>query len=232
MTGMFFLPALCAGDLKTQLDTELWQIMKKIDYKLRFQFYHQLRFQSYVTKTILLQKLVTLHPKVIKWTKSLSDEEDQIRKMAKEVSDIANGGNGLILANQLLKVCSNYNNLTKSVICTMERGRLEELTLDMIAYSIVNALVEKQDQFKTMDSEGNVHFSLTYVTEFASLFFKAFPYVDLKPILIYVLNRLKEGDNFHEAIFLSGILQTMFGQKDLQVNLLNEKQLQSLAGGM
>ena len=50
--------------------------------------------------------------------------------------------------------------------------------------------------------------------------------------MIYVLNRLKDGDNFHEAIFLSGILQTMFGQKDLQVNLLNEKQLQSLAGGM
>jgi hypothetical protein len=152
--------------------------------------------------------------------------------MSKEVSELANGGNGLILANQLLHVCSVYSNLTKPAICAMERGRFEELTLDMIAYSILNTLVEKQDQFKTIDSEGNVHFALTYVTEFASLFFKAFPAVDLKPILIYVLNRLKEGDNFHEAIFLSGILQTMFGQKDLQVSLLNEKQLQSLAGGM
>ena len=56
----------------------------------------------------------------------------------------------------------------------MERGRFEDLTLDMIAYSILNTLVEKQDQFKTIDSEGNVHSSLTYVTEFASLFFKAY----------------------------------------------------------
>ena len=117
MTGEYFLPALCATkEYNSKLDNELWQIMKKIDFKNRFKFYHQLRFQSYITKTILLNKLVTLQPKAIKWTKSLSDEEDQIRKMSKEVSEIANGGNGLILANQLLKVCSNYNNLTKPLI--------------------------------------------------------------------------------------------------------------------
>lgn len=31
---------------------------------------------------------------------------------------------------------------------------------------------------------------------------------------------------------ISGILEQMFGWKDLQINLLNNKQLSSLAGGM
>ena len=206
--------------------------MKKIDFKDRFRFYQTLLCSGYLTSTTLLTKLVTLYPRAIKWTKSLSDDEDQIKKMSKEVSDIANGGNGLILATQLLKVCANYNNLTKPLILTMERGKFEDLTLDMISFSMLKTLVDKQEEFKKIDSEGNVPFSLTYLTGFAALFFKAFYTVDLKPVMVYVVNRLKAGDNFHETIFLSGIVQSMFGQKDLQVNLLNDEQLQSLAGGM
>lgn len=49
---------------------------------------------------------------------------------------------------------------------------------------------------------------------------------------MYVLNRLRDGDNTSEAFILSGILTAMSGWKDLEITLLNNKQLQCLAGGI
>lgn len=50
-----------------------------------------------------------------------------------------------------------------------------------------------------MDSEGFVCTNLTYLTEFASLFFKTFSSVDLVPLMTYYLNRIIDGDNFYEV---------------------------------
>ena len=63
--------------------------------------------------------------------------------MSKEVADVANGGNGLILANQLQAFYSNYKTLHKALIHTLEKGKLEDLTLDMIVYTIMKLLVDK-----------------------------------------------------------------------------------------
>jgi hypothetical protein len=34
---------------------------------------------------------------------------------------------------------------------------------------------------------------------------------------------MREGNNFYETIILSGILSSMFGWKDLEINILNDK---------
>jgi hypothetical protein len=114
----------------------------------------------------------------------------------------------------------------------MEKGTLTDLSLDMIAFSILRNLIEKQEEYSIIDSEGYIQQNFLYLTEFTSLFFKNFSNVDLIPLISYILNRLKQGDNYQEAFMLSTLLTTMFGFKDLEINILNEKQLLSLAGGI
>jgi hypothetical protein len=80
-----------------------------------------------------------------------------------------------------------------------------------------------------MDSDGFVTTNLTYLTEFAALFFKSFSSVELAPLMTYYLNRIKEGDNYYETFQLSAILKSMIGFKDLEIATLNPKQLLSLA---
>lgn len=47
----------------------------------------------------MLSKVIELTPKVIKWTKSLSEEKKQIEMLRKDANRLANGGNTLIFAN-------------------------------------------------------------------------------------------------------------------------------------
>lgn len=60
---------------------------------------------------------------------------------------IANGGNTLILAQQILFMCKNCSNLIEPIIESMERA-LRDLGLDMMAFVLLRHLSEKQDIFK------------------------------------------------------------------------------------
>lgn len=106
------------------------------------------------------------------------------------------------------------------------------MALDMMAFTMMRNLSEKQDEYNEMDSEGNLPLQFTHFIEFAALFFKTFHWVDMKPLIIYVLNRLNSGDKTGESFILSNILTNMSGWKDLEITQLNDKQLQCLAGGL
>jgi hypothetical protein len=149
------------------------------------------------------------------------------------VSALANGGNCLILADQLLRITiANQDNLITPLIKTMDRGAFQELALDMTAFSLLRFLQEKQALFGEMDQEANVYPALKNIAEFAGQFFRSFPGTDLKPICVYCLNRMKHKDLSHEVEILAKVLEQMHGLRELQINLLNDKQLISLAGGM
>jgi hypothetical protein len=109
------------------------------------------------------------------------------------------------------------------MMVAMEKPTLSDLSLDMIAFSILRNLIEKQDEYSVMDSEGYLNQNLNHLGEFTSLFFKNFSHVDMMPIITYILNRMKNGDNYYEVFLLSSILTQMFGFKDLEINILNEK---------
>lgn len=104
----------------------------------------------------------------------------------------------------------------------MEKGTFKDLALDMMAYSILRDLSEKQEKYKKIDRGANPPQIMTNLIEFSSLFYKTFSHVDLKPLIIYILNRLKNGNNFQETFILSSILTSMFGWKNLDVNSLND----------
>ena len=160
-----------------------------------------------------MNRLIDLQPKIAKWTKSISgsDKKDVIEQMRKEASKLANNGNCLILGHQIIRVCSNYDNLIKLLIQVMEKGTFSDMALDMIAFCILRNLIEKQEEYSKIDAEGFVNVNLNYLTNFASLFFKSFNQIDLEPLMTYYLNRIKDGDNYYEIFGLSTVLTCMFG---------------------
>jgi hypothetical protein len=155
-----------------------------------------------------------------------------IDEMRRDTKKLGSSGNCLILANQIVRIVRNQNNWIKPMMVAMEKPTLSDLSLDMVAFSILRNLIEKQDEYSVMDSEGYLNMNLNHLGEFTSLFFKNFSHVDLMPLMTYILNRMKVGDNYYEVFLLSNILTHMFGFKDLEINILNEKQLNSLAGGI
>ena len=92
------------------------------------------------------------------------------------------------------------------MMVAMEKPTLSDLSLDMIAFSILRNLIEKQEEYSVMDSEGYLNQNLNHLGEFISLFFKNFRHVDMMPIVTYILNRMKDGDNYYEVFLLSSIL--------------------------
>lgn len=124
----------------------------------------------------LLNRLIELQPKIAKWTKSINgtDKKDVLEQMRKEASKLANNGNSLLVGYQIIRVCSNFDNLIKLLIQVMEKGTFSDMALDMIAFCILRNLIEKQEEYSKIDAEGFVNINLNYLTYFASLFFKSF----------------------------------------------------------
>ena len=68
---------------------------------------------------------------------------------------LGNGGNTLILGQQIAKVCTSFDNLIAPTIQSIDKA-LRELGLDMMVFVIVGRLGEKREDFKEVDSEGNL----------------------------------------------------------------------------
>jgi hypothetical protein len=99
--------------------------------------------------------------------------------MRKDARRYANNGNGLIIAHQVMRQCPNYANLFAPLIATMSGGGFGDLALDMISYSILKQLTEKENDYQVLDDEALVLSQLRNIADFAGMFFKAFPTVDL-----------------------------------------------------
>lgn len=64
-----------------RLDQELWKILKSVDFVSRYYFYQELLCRGYLANLTMLNRLIELHPRVLKWPKSLCTERDQIDTM-------------------------------------------------------------------------------------------------------------------------------------------------------
>ena len=82
-------------------------------------------------------------PRAIKWTKHLSDEDSRIKMMQAETAMLTASGNTMILASQVMKVISNYNNLIRPLLLTLRSIDMSPLALDMFSYCIVRQLSDK-----------------------------------------------------------------------------------------
>jgi inhibitor of KinA sporulation pathway (predicted exonuclease) len=114
----------------------------------------------------------------------------------------------------------------------MDRGNFKGLALDMVVFSVVRNMVENQQEFKDTDREGFAPQNFTFLCQFAGLFFKQFHHSDLLPVFEFVLSRMQKSYLNNDPLLISQIFSSMIGWTELDVTILNEKQLQSLAGGL
>ena len=77
ITGEYFLPALTIAQNPGKiLDNEIWKIMNKIEFQNRFYYYQGLLSKGYLSNACLLSKFIDIHPQVVKWSKTLSDDKE------------------------------------------------------------------------------------------------------------------------------------------------------------
>jgi hypothetical protein len=121
--------------------------MKHIEFTKRYYYYQELLSRGYLNNFSMLSKLIDLYPRIIKWAKMVSADEQKFDEMRKLASELGNSGNALLLSDTIVRIASNYNNLILPLINSMDKGSFQELSLDMMAFSILRNLTEKQDVY-------------------------------------------------------------------------------------
>lgn len=138
----YLLGALTISGADGKCDKELWDIMKTIDFKQRYACYQELLCRGYLINSTMLAKFIDLHPRVVKWSKFLSDEQETIEANRQTAISLANNGNSLIMAHTIIRMITNCENLISPLLKTMNKS-FSDLSLDMIAFSILRNLTEK-----------------------------------------------------------------------------------------
>ena len=230
MTGRYLLPAqTVVREHDQSLDTEMWHILKAMDVNRRFRCYHDLMTRSYLTNGLQIERMIELQQQVTRWSSRVSSDSKRLKILRKDSQKFANSGNGLIVASKVIRECANYENLHQPFISTMEEGSFHELTLDMLSFGILKQLTDKQDQYRALDDEALVCADLRNLADFTALLYKTFPSIDKRPLMTYLLNRMKRSNSCHEMTILSKILHRMNGWKE---NLDDFADIDLLAGGL
>ena len=116
--------------------------------------------------------------------------------------------------NQIQFVISSLNN------CTM-------IALDVIAYEILRHISGDRDK---CEPDGGIASWMNYLASFSGQFFRKYYWIDSRGIFHYICGKLKVGI-IDDVIILSEIMSRMTGYTPLEIDKMNEKQLESMAGG-
>lgn len=75
--GEYLLPAACIKEDQHHLTDELlWNVLQKMDFRKRYDYYQRLLSRGYLSNYSLLNQFINLHPKCVKWAKSICDEKE------------------------------------------------------------------------------------------------------------------------------------------------------------
>ena len=120
----------------------------------------------------------------------------------------------LILFDEILKQVMSCNSVSELVVkmcrdCT-------SLGLDIVGYSLIRHITE--GKIGELDQEANLSLNLKALSVFGALFYTKYGgSVDMRAILIFLLNKLDSPSECNEIVVLKELISKMFGWSTLDV---------------
>ncbi|XP_068717940.1 THO complex subunit 2-like [Montipora capricornis] len=215
------LPSISLLECNSSLAEELWTMMCRFPYELRYRLYGQWKNESYLSHPrMLLAKAATIkRAKYI--TKRLTKEN--VKPSGRQIGKLSHSNPG-ILFEYLLSQIQKYDNFIGPVVDSLKY--LTPLAYDVLAYCIIEALANpERERLKHEDT--NISEWLKSLAVFCGTVFRKYS-IELTGLLQYVANQLKAGKSF-DLLVLKEVVQKMSGIEISEE--VTAAQLEALSGG-
>lgn len=215
------LPSISLLECNSSLAEELWAMMCRFPYELRYRLYGQWKNESYSSHPrLVLAKAATIkRAKYI--TKRLTKEN--VKPSGRQIGKLSHSNPG-ILFEYLLSQIQKYDNFIGPVVDSLKY--LTPLAYDVLAYCIIEALANpERERLKHEDT--NISEWLKSLAVFCGTVFRKYS-IELTGLLQYVANQLKAGKSF-DLLVLKEVVQKMSGIEISEE--VTAAQLEALSGG-
>lgn len=222
----FLVPSLSLFPSDTILPSELWTVLQHLPYTLRYKLYSAWRSPGLEKGT--LRSLMPASIRTGQIPKPLTIIESEIetgiaaRYVLKRISkeNIKDTGrqlaktshnNPLVVFTDILGKIESYDNMILMMVDTFQF--VTRLGLDVMGYCLLVSLGggEEADQRNRTKTVGlNTEQWLASLETFTGHFYKKFPDVELKGILVYLTRRFKEGQSSELGV-LRSLIKTVGG---------------------
>eukprot|EP00571_Detonula_confervacea_P014189 CAMPEP_0172308820 /NCGR_PEP_ID=MMETSP1058-20130122/9299_1 /TAXON_ID=83371 /ORGANISM="Detonula confervacea, Strain CCMP 353" /LENGTH=1849 /DNA_ID=CAMNT_0013021327 /DNA_START=27 /DNA_END=5573 /DNA_ORIENTATION=+ len=219
----FLVPSLSLFPSDTTLPTELWAVLQKLPYTIRYKLYAAWRFPGLEKGTLRSLPPSAIKagaiPKPLGIIESEIDtgiaaryvlkriSKDNIKDMGSKLAKTSHN-NPLVVFTDILSKIESYDNLILMMVDTFEF--VTELGLDVMGYCLLVSLGGGEEEVgggskgRTKMRGLNTEQWLASLETFTGAFYKKFPNVELRGILVYITKRFKEGQNSE-----LGVLRTL-----------------------
>eukprot|EP00986_Skeletonema_menzelii_P019154 scaffold27070_cov147-Skeletonema_menzelii.AAC.17 len=223
----FMVPSLSLFPSDTLLPKELWSLLKKLPYTLRYNLYSAWRKPGLEKGT--LRSMLPKDFKSGKIPKPLGNIESEIetgiaaryvlKRISKEnIKDMGrqlsktSHNNPLVVFTDILAKIESYDNLILMMVDTFQFAT--ELSLDVMGYCLLLSLGGGDEgghrRSGTKMGGLNTEQWLASLETFTGAFYKKFPDVELRGILIYLAARFKDGESSELGV-LRSLIKTAGG---------------------
>ena len=214
-------PTLTLLDCCVVQSEEIWQVLKHLNYELRYRLYGYWKNASYK----LHPHLILSQAKSVDRTKYILKRltKDTVKQSGRQLGKISHSNPGSLFDTILVQI-QRYDNLIGPVVDTLKY--LTNMSYDMLLYCVVEALSNpEKEQMKTDGT--TISDWLQSLANFCGTVCKKYS-IDLVGLLQYVANKLKTGNSL-DLLLLKEVVQKMSG---IEANEeVTDDQLAALAGG-
>ena len=223
ITNTFF-PSLSLIDPTPILVNELWQLLNQFDYNIRYSLYNKWLNNVYTMHPYLYIKYDVITKEIGKWHNSLTKEN---QRQHGRILGIISNGNPLIVFDNIIRLLTSYENQINIFIGAL--SFCSNLSYDVITFVICKILCDKR--YPKIDINScQIMNSFKNFAYFIGCFYKKYYTVEIKGVLIYIINKFKNDEIGIEIFVLKELIERMSGIKTQEI--LNEDNYLSECGGI
>ena len=235
----FLVPSLSLFPSNPNLSSELWNVISKLSYPLRYSLYDVAWKRGNLEKGALrgfttTKALPNIESEISTGTKTRYNlkrmSKDNIRDMGRQISKISHN-NPMVVFTLILNQIESYDNLILLIVDTFKFVSL--LSLDVMGFCLVHSLFLSSDNIKSKVKQDGVNAAqwLSSIETFCGAFYKKFPHVEIRGILSFLCQQLSKGD-----LMELGVLRTLlrmpggYAHADNTTTFLSQVQLDGRCG--
>ncbi|EFC50430.1 predicted protein [Naegleria gruberi] len=216
------LSSLCFVGMNTSIVSEFWSILALLPYQTRYEIYGFTRQHGYEKQPKMLAQQNWVSRGIRHIFNRISFAN--VRTKAREILPYT-VSNPIIVCEEYIRKCETYDN--QIPLCVDVSQFSPEISHDIMQYCLLNRLLSNQSS--NIKEDGiSIATWLSNLASLYGLFFKTYPFVDMKPVLNYLTQRLKEGLWEHLVILTEIIKNTSTLEYSEEIN---QHQLEAQAGG-
>eukprot|EP00948_MAST-09A_sp_MAST-9A-sp1_P002339 g2339.t1 len=224
--GFCLLPSLALVKENASLSHEVWKILKRMPWYLRYKLYTRIKCKAYNTDSSLILKRAMVTVQFKKMLKRVGNEKGAVATTSRRLAALSSY-NPVIICSIILEQVEAYESMVGSLATCLQY--CDALTFDILIFLIIDRLGTKR-QSGTMKPDGiNYQDWIIGLSRFTGIVFRTYSsrIPNFSGIWQFLASKVKSSTA--HLLVVEAIIQEMAGLEVLQEP--SKDQLTSLTGG-